>query len=197
MLARFKSYPSTLSGGIIRLFFGSGWDGVAKSVEYGPKRIDFKKLFLGRLGHVESHFQPLTELAVHRFLVVDKIFENQGKILFEKLAEQVVAIADDQVQKGYRQQGVILFCFFQNDLGEDKSRDVLFCIGIQYTHQASFTDIVGHVAKGDVNALFRVVQAAVGIFFQYYRLFHGFPPTCLISCCLIAHHSGNARSSKE
>ena len=86
--------------------------------------------------------------------------------------QNVIAVANDHVQQGHRQQGVIIFSLLQNDLGQDEGGHIIFGLGVNGFDRFTLPDEVGHFAQGYIGAFLGVVQSSIGIFFQHDHVGH-------------------------
>ena len=85
---------------------------------------------MGHVRVVELHVDPFAELLVHGLLELDVAVDGLLQVFLKKFLEQVLAVADDQVEEFRRQQRVLSPGLFQNDLGEDECGYVLLRLRI-------------------------------------------------------------------
>jgi hypothetical protein len=114
---------------------------------------------------VELHVDPFAELLVHGLLELDVSVDGLLQVFLKKFLEQVLAVADDQMEEFRRQQRVLFPCLFQNDLCEYERGHILLSLRIDNLDVHALLDDVRNLAQGDVGAPVRVIQTPVPIFF--------------------------------
>jgi hypothetical protein len=73
---------------------------------------------------------------------------------------------DDIRQHGSRKHGGPIRFFFQNDLQQDAARQIFTAFGISHQKRLAVHDQVFDFGQRDVAGGIRVVQTAIGVFFN-------------------------------
>ncbi len=81
-------------------------------------------------------------------------------------------VLDEQVEKGYRQEAVVLSGFFDDDLSENEGRYILFGFGIDDLNLTASSYDFRNLAEGDVGAFLRIIQSPVGVFLEQHGIGH-------------------------
>ncbi len=87
-------------------------------------------------------------------------------MIFQIPGHHIFPIADYEMQERHRQQDVLRFRLFEDNLSQDKGGDIFLGLGIDNLYVVSIADNIYNVTQGNIFAVGGVIETPVGIFFK-------------------------------
>ena len=122
------------------------------------------------LGDREEAAEGLLDIGAHLVLMAGEVLHAELEIARQVGLQAVVVVADHVAQEADRQQVAALAVLFQDDLGQDRARDVLAGLGVEHHELLALAHHLAELVERDVAAGRGIVEPAVGVFLDHRRL---------------------------
>ncbi len=106
------------------------------------------------------------QVFAHLFLIAGERDHRLIEITGHQKLHAVAVETDELTQEADRQQVLSFLLLLDDDLGQNRAGDILACFRVMSDEISAFLNHPSKIVEGDVAARCRVVESAVGIFFD-------------------------------